>query len=153
MTDWQKKSLFFLRIALGWLFFYAGVSKLMNPAWTAAGYLKGAQTLTPLYQWLASPENIGWVNTLNMWGLTLVGAALILGIFVRPAAFFGILLMILYYIPVLDFPKVGTNSFIIDDHIIYIAVFIVLKKFDAGAYFGLKDRVKKLLPKQLTNYA
>lgn len=147
LTKLQQLSLFFLRIALGVLFFYAGVSKLLNPNWTAAGYLKGAQTLTPLYQWLASPQNIPWVNFLNEWGLTLIGIALILGIFVRFASVSGILMMILYYIPILKFPFAGSNSFLIDQHIIYIFVLFLLISFNAGEFWGFENYFSKLLKK------
>lgn len=151
MSKNQKVSLFLLRLSLGWLFFYAGITKVLDPNWTAAGYLKAAQTATGLYQWFASPQNIGWVNFLNEWGLTLVGAALILGVFVRLAALSGILLMILYYLPILNFPYVGkgTTSFLVDQHIIFILALLLLWAFDAGKYWGLKPMVKKFTPKPL----
>ena len=31
-----------LRLAVGWLYFYSGISKFLEPGWSAAGYLKGA---------------------------------------------------------------------------------------------------------------
>ena len=99
MTKSEKVSLFLLRISLGFMFLYAGVAKLMNPSWSAVGYLKGTKILTGLYAWFGSASNIGWVNFLNEWGLTLVGAAIILGVVVRFSSICGILLMVLYYIP------------------------------------------------------
>lgn len=151
MSKFAKLSLLFLRLSLGWLFFYAGITKVLDPNWTAAGYLKATQTATELYRWFASPQNITWVNFLNEWGLTLIGAALILGIFVRLAALSGILLMILYYIPILSFPYVGkgTTSFLVDQHIIFIFALLVLWAFDAGKYWGLKPLVKKFTPQPL----
>ncbi len=74
------------RIILGWLMFYAGVTKLMTPGWTAAGVLSGAKTFAGFYAWLAIPGLIGLVNFLNAWGLTLLGVSLILGLFVRWSA-------------------------------------------------------------------
>lgn len=138
MSKVQKLSLLFLRLSLGWLFFYAGITKVLDPSWTAAGYLKAAQTATGLYNWFASPQNITWVNFLNEWGLTLIGGALILGIFVRLAALSGILLMILYYIPILNFPYVGkgTTSFLVDQHIIFILALLLLWVFNAGKYYS-----------------
>ncbi|MBI1982400.1 MAG: DoxX family membrane protein [Candidatus Levybacteria bacterium] len=151
MSKFAKLSLFLLRLSLGWLFFYAGITKVFDPNWTAAGYLKTAQTATGLYQWFASPQNITWVNFLNEWGLTLVGVALILGVFVRLAALSGILLMLLYYLPILNFPYVGrgTTSFLIDQHIIFILVLIALFFFRAGDHWGLSKTVRKFLPKPL----
>ncbi|MEX0931174.1 MAG: DoxX family protein [Candidatus Paceibacterota bacterium] len=143
MTKSQKIILFLTRISLGWLFFYAGITKVFNPEWTSAGYLNNAKTFPELFAWFAQEGNIWWVDLANQWGLTLVGVALILGIFVRYASLGGILLMILYYIPALTFPKVG-NGFIVDDHIIYIGVFLILIAFDAGKYYGLGKHVRFL---------
>lgn len=131
MSNFQKLSLLFLRLALGWLFFYAGITKVLDPNWSAASYLKAAKTFTPLYQWFSSPENINWVNFLNEWGLTLVGLSLIFGLFLRIGAASGILIMLLYYIPILNFPYVGkgTTSFLVDQHFIFILVLLLLIAF------------------------
>ncbi|MCI0619495.1 DoxX family protein [Candidatus Wolfebacteria bacterium] len=137
----QKISIVLLRVALGWLFLYAGVTKILDPAWSAAGYLANAQTFPSLFAWFALPQNIGWVNLVNEWGLTLVGAVLILGIFVRWASVVGIVFMALYYLPVLSFPYAGEHSYIIDEHIIYILALIVLIVFHAGRYWGLDGRI------------
>lgn len=118
----SSRALLALRIALGWLFVYAGISHISNPSWSAAGYLSGAKTFPVFYHWLASASNIGWVNFLNEWGLTLVGIALITGIMLRLASYAGILIMALYYLVILNFPYVGDHSFLVDEHIIYILV-------------------------------
>lgn len=133
----MRISLFLLRVALGWLYFYAGITKVLNPAWSAAGYLKSAKTFPALYQWFAAPANIGWVNFLNEWGLTLVGVALILGIGVRWAAAGGIFLMALYYFVVLQFPHAGANSYLVDDHVIYSLALLVLAASKSESRWGL----------------
>ena len=144
MTNLQKYSLFFLRISLGWLFFYAGITKVLNPAWSAAGYLKGAKTFSLFYQWLLTPSVLPVINFLNEWGLTLIGASLILGVFVRWGSYAGVLLMVLYYLPILQFPKVGDHSYIVDEHIIYIFAFLVLAGFNAGETWGLENRISSI---------
>lgn len=143
MTKSQKVSLFLLRIALGFLFLYAGISKLADSAWTSAGYLKGAQTMAGFYQWLAAPQNIVWIDFINEWGLFLIGAALVFGLVTRTASLFAILLMALYYIPTLNFPYVGTHSYIVDEHIIYIAGLIVVVAFHAGRYWGIDGMIER----------
>jgi len=140
MEHYQKISLFLLRISSGWLFFYAGITKVVNPNWSASGYLGSAKTLPGLFSWFAQPQNIGWVNFVSQWGLTIVGAALVAGLLVRWASLGGVALMILFYIPILQFPVVGEHSYIVDEHIIYIFVFAVLALFNAGRYWGL-DRM------------
>jgi len=127
MTQFQKISLVLLRLTLGWMFLYAGITKLINPAWTAAGYLSGAKTFPELYAFFMRPDILPVIDFLNMWGLTLIGAALILGIFVRLASVAGLLLMILYYLPILQFPHPNPNSYIVD-----------LAAFRAGRVWGLE---------------
>jgi thiosulfate dehydrogenase [quinone] large subunit len=133
-----------LRVFLGWIFFYAGASKLLSPEWTAAGFLKAAKTFSGFYNWFALPQNIGWVNFLNEWGLTLIGVALILGVFLRLASACGITLMILYYFPQLEFPMVGKNSFLIDQHVIYSLVLLALAVSKEARNYSLDLYVKRL---------
>jgi len=137
MNTKARSALFLLRITLGSLFFYAGVSKLVDPTWSAAGYLKGAQTLQGFYVWLASAPIIGTVDVLNKWGLTLIGVALVVGLFTKLASYAGILMMALYYIPILAFPYVGAHSLIVDEHIVYIVAFVVLITTHAGKIWGI----------------
>ncbi len=143
MTKVQKISITALRIGLGWLFFYAGISKILNPSWTAEKYIKGTKLFAQFYAWLTLPQNMGWVNILNEWGLLLIGIALILGLAVRSASIFGILIMALYYIPILTFPFVGTTAYLIDDHIIFILLFVALIAFRAGTYWGLDGMIER----------
>lgn len=136
-------SIFLSRIALGVLFFYAGITKVLNPNWSAAGYLNSAKTFPGLYHWFASAGNIGWINFMNEWGLTLIGLALITGLLVRWASLGGILLMILYYLPILQFPYVGEHSFLVDEHIIYITTFFIFITSNAGTFWGLDSLLQK----------
>ena len=138
-----KMAVFLSRVSLGVLFFYAGITKVLNPSWSAAGYLGSAKTFPGLYQWFASAGNIGWINFMNEWGLTLVGLALITGLLVRWASLGGILIMVLYYFPIMQFPYVGPNSWIVDDHIIFIFVFFVLIASNAGSFWGLDSWLKR----------
>jgi thiosulfate dehydrogenase [quinone] large subunit len=126
-----------LRVVMGWFFFYAGITKVLNPEWSAAFYLKDAQTFSSFFEFLLQPGILPIVNFMNAWGLTLLGMSLILGIFVKISAPLGALLMILYYFPELNFPYVGEHSMIIDDHIIYAIILILLMVSNAGAKFGL----------------
>jgi thiosulfate dehydrogenase [quinone] large subunit len=138
----QKFSLTFLRVALGGFFLYAGVSKILNSEWSAAGFLTNAKTFPELYAWFALPANIAWVNIANEWGLALIGVSLIIGLWVKWSSLGGIALMALYYFPSLDFPYAGEHAFIIDDHIIYIAALLTLLIFKAGRFWGLDGRLR-----------
>ena len=132
MTNFKKLSILFLRLGLGFLFFWAGWTKVIDPKWSAAGYLVGAQTFKSLFTWFASPEVLPIINFLNEWGLTLIGAALILGISVRLASFFGLAMMILYYLPIFP-PAHGW----IDDHVIYSLILLMFMTTGAGEWYSL----------------
>ena len=125
-----------LRLAMGWMMLYAGITKVLDPGWSAAGYLKSAKTFVGFYQWLAQPDIIPFINFINEWGLTLLGVSLILGIFVRLSSLLGVLLMLLYYIPVLSFPYVG-HGYIVDEHVIYALVLLFFAASRAGRIWGL----------------
>ena len=125
-----------LRVLLGWLFFYAGVTKILDASWTATGFLESAKTFSGFYSFLAHPLLIGLVNVANEWGLTLIGLALIFGFWVRIASLLGIIMMILYYFAANNLPLVA-NGFLVDQHIIYAAALLVLRYLDAGLYLGL----------------
>lgn len=144
MTRIQKALLALLRISMGWLFFYAGITKVLNPEWSAAGYIKSAKTFNAFYMWLAQPDVLPYVNWLNKWGLTLIGVCLILGIFVRISSILGAALMALYYFVVLQFPYPNANSYIVDQHIIYLLVLLFLAAASAGRYFGLENWCRNL---------
>ncbi|MBI2482648.1 DoxX family protein [Candidatus Uhrbacteria bacterium] len=126
-----------LRVAMGWMLLYAGITKVLDPAWTAAGYLRNAHTFSAFYQWFAQPGNIEWVNALNAWGLTLIGIALFVGLGVRVAAPLGAALMLLYYFPVLQFPHPNAHSYLVDEHIVYALALLVLAAMGAGRMMGL----------------
>ena len=134
---YQRVSLTALRLSLGVMFFYAGITKVLNPDWSAAGYLKGAKTFSFLFQWMLDPSIISIINFVNEWGLTLLGISLLVGALVRYSSYAGITLMSLYYLAILDFPYPNTHALIVDEHIIYIAALLILVAFSAGNIWGM----------------
>jgi thiosulfate dehydrogenase [quinone] large subunit len=134
-----------LRLAMGWLFLWAFLDKLFgfgfstprNLAWInggspTSGFLKGAVTgpLSGFYHSLAGSSLVDW---LFMMGLFFVGICLVLGIFVRFASLIGVTLLSLMYLALIP-PK---NNPILDDHIIYILVMLVLYFGESGRFLGL----------------
>ena len=132
-----KLIMFLLRVSMGWMFFYAGITKVLDPAWSASGYLNSAKTFAGFYHWLASPGMLPLTNLVNEWGLTLLGIALILGLGVRLSGVLAALLMLLYYLPILDFPYPNAHAYIVDEHIVYIFAFLLLAALHAGRTWGL----------------
>jgi len=146
MSTSQKISLFLVRISLGWLFFYMGVTRVFfsDIPWSAENYLKGAKTFVGFYNYLLQPNILPAINLVNEWGQLLLGVSLILGVFVRPSAFLGAVLMLLYYFPGLDFPHAGRSSYIVDQHIIYGSTLLYLSITGAGRYGGLYSLFVKI---------
>ena len=90
-----------LRMLIGWHFLYEGLYKLVQAnGWSAEGYLRTSQWFAaPLFHKIAAtPWLLKTVDLMNMWGLTLIGLALVIGVLIRPAAFFGFVLLAFYYV-------------------------------------------------------
>jgi uncharacterized membrane protein YphA (DoxX/SURF4 family) len=109
LTRTQNLLLAMLRITIGWHFLYEGISKMLIPDWTSAGYLENSRwLLSRFFHWIASNGTVlTIVDWMNIVGLTLVGLALVIGLFTRFASICGILLLALYYIA--NPPFVGTD--------------------------------------------
>lgn len=99
-TTWQLWSLVILRVAIGWHFLYEGITKLLNPDWSSLGYLMDSKGLFEgLFHSIAGNAAIlNVMDFFNVWGLILIGAGLIVGLFTRVAAFAGIVLLAFYYL-------------------------------------------------------
>ena len=137
MIALQKLSIPVLRILIGWHFLYEGIAKLLNPNWSAAGFLSESQwLLSGFSEWIIANESIlNIVNFLNVWGLILIGFGLILGIFTRLAAISGTVLLLLYYFtnpPLIGMyyavPSEG-NYLIINKTLIEAAALLVVAAF------------------------
>jgi thiosulfate dehydrogenase [quinone] large subunit len=150
-TDYSLTQVIFLlllRILIGWHLLYEGLAKLMNPSWTSESYLMDSGGMfTHFFQSLASdPDIVKIVDLLNIWGLILIGSALILGLLTRPASIAGIILLALYYIshpPLLfhfySMPSEG-NYFLVDKNLIELVSLCIVYLFPTGFIIGL-DRI------------
>lgn len=133
-----------LRVAIGWHFLYEGFAKLLDPEWTAAGYLESSTgLLAPLFHALAGNETLlAMVNILNTWGLLLAGMGLFLGLFTRLAQGAGIALLLLYY---LSHPPIFTEPgffregsyFIISKDLLEMLALVALMFFPTGRFLGV----------------
>lgn len=139
MNILRKLVYFLLRVSLGWIMLYAGITKVLDSSWTAKGYISQTKIFANFYSAFLTPSSLPIIDFLNKWGLVLIGISLILGIFVRFSAPFGAMLMILYYFPALNFPYAagGKNYYVIDYHIIFALTFLLFAIIDVGKYWGL----------------
>jgi len=150
---WFGYAVLTLRLVMGWILFYAGMTKLLDPAWTAEGFLyEAASRQIPFaFVWRVLAAHWLWlVNPLNEWGETLIGLCLLLGALVRFAAALGIVMMMLYYFAHLPLEW----GFIVDYHIVYVMLLFGLASVGAGRLLGLdyylEDNVP--LPRQWSRY-
>ncbi|MDP2631995.1 MAG: DoxX family protein [Candidatus Uhrbacteria bacterium] len=132
--SWFGILLFLLRISLGFMFLYSGIAKLDD--WSAAFYLVDATG--PFAEWFQSLANNALIDSLNVWGQVLIGACLILGIVVRPASFFGAILMALYYLAQFD---QNTAHGFVDQHVIMALIFVMFMAGGVGHILGLDGLV------------
>ncbi|MCK3685739.1 DoxX subfamily [Maribellus sp. YY47] len=134
-----------LRILIGWHFLYEGLVKLCMPEWTAKEYLNGAVGLfAPLFKAMAGSEfAMTLVDTLNVWGLILIGLSLFIGLLSKPAKIFGIVLLAMYYLAYPPFPGLAANMhaegsyWIVNKNLIEIAALSVLYFFPSNYQTGI----------------
>jgi len=137
-----------LRVVVGWHFLYEGLAKLYAPGWSSAGYLELSRSaFAPVFNWIAAnPSVLRIVDFVNIWGLIVIGLALILGFFTRIACGAGIVLLLAYYLANppfvgLDFgvPTEG-HYLIVNKNVVEMVALIVLLAFPTGTFLGL-DRL------------
>lgn len=136
-------ALVLLRMAIGWHFLYEGLAKLFDPAWSAAGYLRSAQwLLAGVFHWMAeTPRVLAVVDFLNVWGLILIGAALLLGIFTRAAALAGAVLLALYYLahpslPGLAQPAAEGSYLIVNKNVVELCALLLVALLPQSGFAG-----------------
>lgn len=135
----MKLSVIFLRIGLGWLLFYSGFEKLTG-GFSAKGFLLNLHGSFASFFLPLAGNPIA--DQLVIWGELLIGICLILGLFVRFASFWGIIMMLLFYLA--QFP--AEHAFIVDDHIIYSLILVFLMVSNSGHFYGLDKKLEKIFP-------
>ena len=141
-----------LRVFVGWHILYEGIAKLSSPSWSAAGYLKASRgPFAGLFKWLASQPNLlDNANLITMWGLTIVGVLLILGLFTRLASVGGIWLILLFYLcnpPFVGyFYSVPTEGsyLVVNKNLVELSALVVILLTGSGRFAGF-DRILHVL--------
>lgn len=152
-----RRSLAVLRLATAFIFLWAFVDKAfglgfstpVERAWInggapAQGFLNSEGVTGPMQPWfqsIASP----FVDWIFMAGLLAIGAALALGIGLRIAAGATSVMMLLMYLAEWPFAAdAGSTNPLIDYHIIYALVAVVIAVLAAGDTWGLGGQWKTL---------
>jgi thiosulfate dehydrogenase [quinone] large subunit len=129
---------------MGYAFLHAGWAKLSfvsGEAFDATGYLQFAtvENGSPVAAFFVSVAQTPWlmdvVNVAVPWGELLIGIGLLVGALVRLAAFFGALMMLMFYLGNWD-----VAHGVINGDFAYMLVFLAVAAFGAGRILGL-DRL------------
>lgn len=144
---------FVVRLYLGYEFFMAGWTKLMNPVWFGSdagaalqGFVQGALSKTTgahpdVFTWYASflqstvlPHLVTWSNAVVL-GELAIGLGLIVGLFTGTAAFFAFFMS-------LNFLLAGTVSV---NPVLIVAAFGIILAHRVAGYWGLDRYASPLL--------
>jgi thiosulfate dehydrogenase [quinone] large subunit len=137
-----------LRVVIGWHFLYEGLAKLTSPSWSSAGYLRQSRgPFADLFKWMASDANVlANVDLITMWGLTTVGALLMLGLFTRLASLAAIGFLTMFYVAnppfVGYFYSIPTEGsyLIVNKNVVELFALVVIFLTGSGRFAGL-DRL------------
>jgi len=144
-TSTERALILFFRLAMAWIFLYAASHQVFVPGWSVAGFLNSTKTFHPIYSLFTGPNIAPLLSFLVGYGHLLIGLSLLTGLLVRVSAVFGILLMLLYWTAHMDFPYISdTTNLLIDQHIVFAGVLVLLIVERAGHIFGLDAWADKL---------
>ncbi len=163
LTTTAAKALALLRITTGLVFLWAFLDKTFGlgyatpaaKAWInggspTKGFLASVE-VGPLQSFFHTIAGTWWANSLFMVGMLAIGVALIAGIGLRVSAVAGALMMVMMWLA--EFPLAqttaagepsGSTNPLVDYHIVYAVVVIVLAAAYAGHTWGLGRRWARL---------
>ena len=144
-NQYQFYGLVVLRVLIGWHFLYEGISKLINPYWSSAAYLLDSKWIfSGLAKTIVSnPTLLTISDYANMYGLTLVGVSLLLGLFSRYGSIVGMGFVLSYYLfapPLLglEYGKPNEGSYlIVNKNLIEVCALWVIYAFPTSQIIGL----------------
>jgi thiosulfate dehydrogenase [quinone] large subunit len=152
----QLIALVLLRMLIGWQFLYEGLTKLLDPLWSSAGYLITSRGIFSgiFHAIAANPTFLKIVDVLNIWALILIGVGLLAGILSGKVAMSGIVLLVIYYLshpPFFGLTSSLTSEgtyLLVNNTLIELGALIVLYFFPTGKYFGLDIFLGKFLRRE-----
>ncbi|WP_137286397.1 DoxX family protein [Halorussus salinisoli] len=134
-----------LRLMMGYAFAYSGFTKIAAAEpFDAGGYLThvaatNGNPLADLFAWMGSTAwFVEFANVAVPWGELFIGLGLLVGAFVRLAAFFGALMMLMFY-----FGNWDVSHGVINGDFAYMLVFLVVAAFGAGRILGLDAYIEQ----------
>jgi thiosulfate dehydrogenase (quinone) large subunit len=155
----RDKGIVLIRVAMGWVFLFAGIEKFLNldggKPFGAAGFLQfgtagswpgvvlaKGEAINPTHQfWADLATNQGLMSVINVlvvFGEVAIGAALIVGLFTRFASLMGVVMLSFFYVAAWDF-SLG----IVNEQLMYAIITGSLGIIGAGQVFGLDAVIEK----------
>ena len=153
---WIGYAIVSMRVVMGWILLQGGITKLItyldaDPTndWTAASFLANAiPEGNPFTGVFAAMAGSPTVDVLVMWGLTLTGLGLILGALVRWNAFWGAVMMLMFWAASLQGGLTAglpiAHGWVVDDHLVYAALLFGLGAIGAGRLLGLDAYIEDM---------
>ncbi|QGN06342.1 DoxX family membrane protein [Halorhabdus sp. CBA1104] len=138
---WLAYFTFLLRAVVGYWFFHAGITKIID-GFSAEGYLKFAADYTimePIVSPFASGIGLEFANFMIPVGETLIGLGVLVGLLVRLASFFGVFLM-LFFVTINN----GWGHSIVTSDLMGLLLFVAMIVLGAGRVWGLDAYVEKM---------
>ncbi|RBI61266.1 DoxX family protein [halophilic archaeon] len=132
-----------LRLMMGYAFLHSGWTKIAAAEpFDAAGYLTNVPAASPAtgpFHWMGTtPWFVDFVNVAVPWGEFLIGLGLLVGAFVRLAAFFGAFMMLTFYLG-----NWSVEHGFINGDFAYMLVFLAVAAFGAGHILGLDSVIEE----------
>jgi len=126
----------FLRVVVGWWFFHAGVTKLIE---SGLNYTYGPAYLSEMGGTVLGPLAV-WMGTAIPWFIaaivplaeTLIGLALVAGVAVRLASAGGAVFMAFFWVGNAEF-----GHGVVNGDLMGLLLFVTLMVLGAGRYYGL----------------
>lgn len=153
VSSWAMVSITLMRVLVGWHFLYEGLTKVTAESWSAAGYMRQSRgPFAELFRGIAAdPNMLASADAITMWGLTIVGACLMLGLFTRLASLAGIGFLLLFYLcnpPFIGYfytiPSEG-SYLIVNKNLVEMGALAVIAATGSGRFAGLDRLVHGLL--------
>lgn len=143
----QLFSLTLLRVVIGWHFLYEGLSKLFSTQWSCAAYFMDSKgPCAAFFHRLVQSEWLTKIDSLNIWGLIIIGTSLVLGLFARWVTVLGMMMIAMYYMahppfPGLEYAMPAEGAYLwVDKNMIELIALLVLWAFPSSHRTGV-DRL------------
>ena len=150
---WVGYSMLGLRLVMAWVFLQAGLEKVVDPEWSAEGYLDpasgfGVGEANPLSGMFAEmAASAGMIDPLVVWGQVLIGLALLFGVLVRFAVFWGAVQMFLFWLASLEGGLLAglpvQHGWVVNSDIVYILLLFGLGAWGAGRVLGVDAKLEE----------